>query len=80
MHTFTKLYLGGGLLLLLIVGIGEATGRLSPSFGAGGVVDTSSRQGSWYTYRQPKSYSAGPGRSPGSYGGSSGSGGYQGGK
>ena len=78
MHWFTKLYVGGGVALLILVGIGEWTGALTPRFGVR-TVDTSSRQGYWYTYRK-SNYSAGPGRSPGGYGGSSGSGGYHGGK
>ena len=79
MHTFTKLYLalGGGLVLMF--GTMGALGGLLPRFGPRGVVDTTSRQGYWYTYRQPK-YDAGPGRSPGGSGGSHGSGGYSGGK
>lgn len=79
MHLFTKLYLavGGGLVLLF--GALGAFGGLLPTFGPRGDVDTSSRQGYWYTYRQPK-YEAGPGRSPGGHGGSYGGGGYSGGK
>lgn len=79
MHWFTKLYMAvGGGLVLLLAALG-ATGGMLPRFGPNPNVNTSSRQGYWYTYRQPK-YDAGPGRSPGSYGGSHGSGGYSGGK
>jgi hypothetical protein len=79
MHTFTKLYLAAGAGLLAIFGLLEVSGGLVPRFGTGGNLDTSSRQGYWYTYRR-QSYSAGPGRSPGGSGGSYGGGGYSGGK
>ena len=79
MHAFTKIYLAVGVALVALWAVGEATGGLVPTFGGSGDVDTSSRQGYWYTYRRP-TYDAGPGRSPGGHGGSYGSGGYQGGK
>lgn len=79
MTTFTKLYLAAGIGVLGLVGLLEGTGSLVPKFGVGGNVDTSSRQGYWYTYRK-QNYSAGPGRSPGGSGGSYGGGGYSGGK
>jgi hypothetical protein len=79
MHLFTKLYLALGTGLVALFGVVGLVGGMLPAFGPNPNVDTSSRQGYWYTYRQPK-YEAGPGRSPGSHGGSYGGGGYSGGK
>jgi hypothetical protein len=79
--TFLWLYLAAGVGAVALFALGDATGALAPRFGPRGVIDTSSRQGYWYTYQRPK-YSSGsssPGRSPGS-GGGYGGGGYSGGK
>jgi hypothetical protein len=78
--TFLMLYLGAGIVTVGLFALGDATGALAPRFGPRGVIDTSSRQGYWYTYQRPKySSSSSPGRSPGS-GGGYGGGGYSGGK
>jgi hypothetical protein len=79
MHWYTKLYIAGGLAFLVLWGLGESVGFFNPAFGLGRDIDTSSRQGYWYTYRR-QTYDAGPGRSPGGHGGSYGGGGYSGGK
>jgi len=79
MHWYTKLYIGGGIAFLALWGLGEGAGFFAPQFGPGRGIDTSSRQGYWYTYHK-QNYSAGPGRSPGGSGGSYGGGGYSGGK
>jgi hypothetical protein len=79
--TFLKLYFAAGLVTVVLFALADATGALAPRFGPQGDVDTSSRQGYWYTYQRPKynSYGSSPGRSPGS-GGGYGGGGYSGGK
>ena len=78
---FLKLYLIAGVATVGLFALGDATGALAPRFGPQGVFDTSSRQGSWYTYKRSRSssYGSSPGRSPGS-GGGYGGGGYSGGK
>ena len=80
MSTFTKIYLALGAGLLGLFALADTTGGLLGSFGPRGTVDTSSRQGYWYTYRKSRPVSSGssPGRSPG--GGGYGGGGYSGGK
>lgn len=76
MHLFTKLYIGAGVLLLLLFGLVRLGGGFAPQFGRVGDVNLSARQGYWYTYTKPT-----PTRSPGSSGGGyGGSGGYSGGK
>ena len=80
MHWFTKLYLVAGAGLLGLLALADMTGGMLLSFGRAGVVDTSSRQGYWYTRQKsppPSSYGS-PGRSPG--GGGYGGGGSSGGK
>lgn len=75
-HWFMKLYLVGGLLLMGLFSLVDATGGLGRRFGPSSTVDASSRQGYWYVYKKTPPR---PTRSPGGYGGGSG-GGYSGGK
>ena len=81
MTTFTKIYLVLGAGLLGLFAFADTAGGLMPTFGRRGVIDTTSRQGYWYTYKKPppssSSYGS-PGRSPS--GGGHGGGGYGGGK
>lgn len=80
MFTFTKIYFALGLGALALFALADVRGALLRPFGPTGDVDTSSRQGQWYTYKPyvSSSGSSSPGRSPGSRGGSSG--GWSGGK
>jgi hypothetical protein len=79
MRYFTRIYLLLGLVVVAIFGFMARNGGFEEAFGRY-AVDTASREGYWYTYRSAPSYSSGPGRSPGTSGGSYGSGGYSGGK
>jgi hypothetical protein len=71
-------YVGLGLATFALTAVADLTGFLLPAFGTTSTVDTSSRQGYWYTFRRTQT-SSGPSSSPGSRGGYSG-GGYSGGK
>jgi hypothetical protein len=71
-------YLGLGMGAFALCAVADLTGFLLPTFGKTTTIDTSSRQGYWYTYRRTQT-SSGPSGSPGSRGGYSG-GGYSGGK
>ena len=72
-------YLALGGLGVLGYALLDRSGADLPAFGPGGVVDTSSRQGYWYTYKPPPPSSS-SGRSPGRSGSSGSGGGYSGGK
>jgi len=71
-------YVGASVISLAFCALADLTGFMLPTFGTSSVVDTSSRQGYWYSYRRTQTTS-GPSGSPGSRGGYS-SGGSSGGK